>query len=434
MTYEEALVKVRGYLTSYLPLNDEGEIDEIMQALDQKSVLNEKKEEIRDNTYFINEITEKEGIDFKTVEEIIDKYIERKDIAIKALEQLPSDDSVFKNLWAQVKWERDVAIEQLEQLGYSLGEKIRTSEDCISRKEAINEMSNAIKRVFAEHRDIAEKAMNKLPSVTPSYNLIKTELKSSEDCISKKIVLDMLEDINAETEGVGFYYEHYVDYIKDLPSVTPSNDAIKEAYIKGYDYGVKDWFKSNAESCEDCISRAKALEMLGDVPENWTDTEKEIQEVNDYRWFKSILEELPSVTPSYNSIKTELKPCEDAISRNDLKRAISEMTYWHPTTDGRLEVGGAFDNTVYKVEDVWRLTKILLSVKPQPFINKPCISEGVCHEDKVNVLKKIRAEIEAKIVRRPWLDFEDKERDRNDAFLEVLEIIDKYKSESEDME
>jgi hypothetical protein len=52
-----------------------------------------------------------------------------------------------------------------------------------------------------------------------------------------------------------------------------------------------------AESSQDCISRAKALEMLGDEPENWTDTEKEIQEVNDYRWFKSILEESPPVTP-----------------------------------------------------------------------------------------------------------------------------------------
>ena len=57
------------------------------------------------------------------------------------------------------------------------------------------------------------------------------------------------------------------------------------------------------QPCEDCISRAKALEMLGDEPENWTDTEKEIQEVNDYRWFKSILEELPSVTPSIPDVE-----------------------------------------------------------------------------------------------------------------------------------
>jgi hypothetical protein len=202
MTYEEALVKVRGYLTSYLPLDDEGEIDEIMQALDQKSVLNEKKEEIRDNTYFINEITEKEGIDFKTVEEIIDKYIERKDIAIKALEQLPSDDSVFKNLWAQVKWERDVAIEQLEQLGYSLGEKIRTSEDCISREELLKLLDSKTVDTNPDHFNFKDKKdyerwvlhngyntglvqariyVGELPSVTPQQRVGRWILEEVKD-------------------------------------------------------------------------------------------------------------------------------------------------------------------------------------------------------------------------------------------------------------
>lgn len=37
-------------------------------------VFDKIKEEIKDNTYFINETTEKEGIDFETVEKIIDKY------------------------------------------------------------------------------------------------------------------------------------------------------------------------------------------------------------------------------------------------------------------------------------------------------------------------------------------------------------------------
>lgn len=47
-------------------------------------------------------------------------------------------------------------------------------------------------------------------------------------------------------------------------------------------------------------------------------------------------------------------------------------------------------------------------------------------------IDRLRAEIKGKIVKRPWLDFEDRERDRNDAFLEVLDIIDKYKAEVED--
>lgn len=37
-------------------------------------VLNKIIDEIRQNTYFINELTEKEGIDFETVEKIFDKY------------------------------------------------------------------------------------------------------------------------------------------------------------------------------------------------------------------------------------------------------------------------------------------------------------------------------------------------------------------------
>lgn len=52
-------------------------------------------------------------------------------------------------------------------------------------------------------------------------NMPSVKLQPCEDAISKKVVLDMLEDINAETEGVGFYYEHYVDYIKSLPSIKP---------------------------------------------------------------------------------------------------------------------------------------------------------------------------------------------------------------------
>jgi hypothetical protein len=75
--------------------------------------------------------------------------------------------------------------------------------------------------------------------------------------------------------------------------------------------------KKQIQPSEDCISRAKALEMLGDVPENWTDTEKEIQEVNDYRWFKSILEELPSVTPHPKMGKWIYEPRRRMIDETD---------------------------------------------------------------------------------------------------------------------
>ena len=92
------------------------------------------------------------------------------DKAIELLEQQPSDDSVFKNLWAQVKWERDVAIEQLEQLGYSLGEKIRTSEDCISRKSVVEWLERCTDDSI-EHA--IDSNLDFIPSVTPQQRVGK---------------------------------------------------------------------------------------------------------------------------------------------------------------------------------------------------------------------------------------------------------------------
>jgi hypothetical protein len=65
--------------------------------------------------------------------------------------------------------------------------------------------------------------------------------------------------------------------------------------------------------------------------------------------------------------------------------------------------------------------KIFEEGKDQPFINKPCVSSEVCEHDKEVVLNKIRAEIEeAQTYDGIYIDR---------AY--VLEIIDKYKAESE---
>lgn len=40
-------------------------------------------------------------------------------------------------------------------------------------------------------------------------------------------------------------------------------------------------------------------------------------------------------------------------------------------------------------------------LEQEPFINKDCVSKGVCHEDKIKVLDKISAEIEKQ---EKWLD------------------------------
>ena len=82
-------------------------------------------------------------------------------------------------------------------------------------------------------------------------NLKALEQQPYEDCISRQTVLDMLEDINAETEGVGFYYEHYVKYIKDLPSVTPKEKTGKWIPLGNYD----EWGNENSYKCSECGER-----------------------------------------------------------------------------------------------------------------------------------------------------------------------------------
>ena len=67
-------------------------------------------------------------------------------------------------------------------------------------------------------------------------------------------------------------------------------------------------------------------------------------------------------------------------------------------------------------------------LEQEPFINKPCISSGVCKHDKNEILNKIRAEI-MKLQLYKMFEGEDTfyiERD------DALAIIDKYKAESEE--
>ena len=45
---------------------------------------------------------------------------------IAALEAEPCEDAVSRGVFEQVMWERDVAIDQLKELGYGFGEKPRT--------------------------------------------------------------------------------------------------------------------------------------------------------------------------------------------------------------------------------------------------------------------------------------------------------------------
>lgn len=82
--------------------------------------------------------------------------------------------------------------------------------------------------------------------------------------------------------------------------------------------------------------------------------------------FKMAVEALEPQPSERTEERAETHEC-DYISREALDNAISGLTYWH-FENGRLIPGGGGikTETVYKVDDVWRLTHILPSVTPQP--------------------------------------------------------------------
>ena len=90
------------------------------------------------------------------------------------------------------------------------------------------------------------------------------------------------------------------------------------------------------------------------------------------------------------------------------------------------KMDGHTDTSYEWVETVRMAIKAL---EQEPFMNKPCVAHQVCHEDKVKVLDKIRAEIEEQVLESlsdggdDWFTAE--------KVNECLEIINKYRTESE---
>lgn len=87
----------------------------------------------------------------------------------------------------------------------------------------------------------------------------------------------------------------------------------------------------------------------------WLEVNEDCKDSSTYAFFQTAIKALKQ------------EPCEDCVSREALYDAISDLTYWH-FENGRLITGGGGNKTetVYKVDDVTRLTHILPPVTPQP--------------------------------------------------------------------
>ena len=105
--------------------------------------------------------------------------------------------------------------------------------------------------------------------------------------------------------------------------------------------------------------------------------------VYDVEWLKT----------HFNTTEAKIygQPSEDCISREALNNAISGLTYWHFENDRLITGGGGSKTeTVYKVDDVTRLTHILPSVSSQPKTGRWVLSGGYwrCSECKEKALLK----------------------------------------------
>ena len=105
-----------------------------------------------------------------------------------------------------------------------------------------------------------------------------------EDCISRESVRQLICK-NNDKYGYSDRFHEFTERCLQLPSVTPSYNSVK----------------SELKPSDDCISRAALLEELGEEPFNWHDSPREFQEVSDYQWFRSLVENAPSVTPKAES-------------------------------------------------------------------------------------------------------------------------------------
>lgn len=159
---------------------------------------------------------------------IYGEYADAIEMAIKAIRH----DVIFE----QIKWERDVALDTLEEHGIGLGQKAQNvynlhKGDLISREDAIDaicktwcyttyNMCPHVDDGYCKGCDEIE-AVDALPSA--EYSNAKTQNSSQEtqklngDLISREEVLRAI--ITAEEVEPDFGYKHLYDVIELLPSV-----------------------------------------------------------------------------------------------------------------------------------------------------------------------------------------------------------------------
>lgn len=136
-----------------------------------------------------------------------------------------------KGVIEQIKWERDVAIEQLKNLGYGLGEKIRAEKDCISRQAAIDivtphDDNRAMRDALEELQPVAIRLESK-----NTVDLPETE-GSDPSQIAAQIIHDAIDNTTFAEEAYPGIKEQLHRSVEEWEKLQPVFTEIAEEYKK----------------------------------------------------------------------------------------------------------------------------------------------------------------------------------------------------------
>ena len=168
---------------------------------------------------------------------------EALETAIKALSQEPCDDTVSRGAFEQVMWERDIAIEQLHELGYELGQKIEPCDDIAQeRYKDLCEYFGGAKDILKSREDFKAwlgRVKWHIHKAEELYEKYEYKQEPCDDAVSR---LDKIRQIIAIPNSViqedVMKYQMICELLKDeLPSVTQKSGK----WHRKHDSIVNDW-------------------------------------------------------------------------------------------------------------------------------------------------------------------------------------------------
>lgn len=148
--------------------------------------------------------------------------------------------------------------------------------------------------------------------------------------------------------------EDFVNHKKEVLERIAKREREIDKYIKELE-------ALEQQPSEDCVSRSELQKTMDSLP-LFRFVNNDHEEADDYYNCESVdmvIRNLPPVTPSYNSIKTELKPCEDCISRQAVLDIITFEDKW------LFDANGHNANTHIAFSSLESRVKALPSVTPE---------------------------------------------------------------------